>query len=278
LRGFGIAVFVGAPLLALTAPAGADDSGVANVVSAVDETTTTTVAEEPAPLEGTPTTPPTTETTLPDPTQTTVPDPVTVPETDPTTVPPETDPTTVPPETDPTTVPPTTDTTVPTTDTTAPTTDNSTPAVVTPATDPPSGGSGGSTGSAGSGSSTSKSSTDKTTTKSHDAAVVTPFFIQQTSTLTPASSLPEGTVKAVLLAVNPAPVGKAAAKMTEAVSAKLQAVLNPGRGSWGDFGSAAPRFGPWIVLLAMAWIVRVVIASILADRTAGPRRRRWTLL
>jgi hypothetical protein len=48
--------------------------------------------------------------------------------------------------------------------------------------------------------------------------------------------------------------------------------------SWGGLGAAAPRFGPWIVLLAMAWIVRTVIASILADRTAGPRRRRWTLL
>jgi hypothetical protein len=49
-------------------------------------------------------------------------------------------------------------------------------------------------------------------------------------------------------------------------------------GSLTDLGSAAPRFGPWIVLLAMAWLVRMVIASMLADRTAGPRRRRWTLL
>ena len=66
----------------------------------------------------------------------------------------------------------------------------------------------------------------------------------------------------------------------QALTARVHDVFDPraAGSTWGGFGSAAPRFAPWIVLLAMAWLVRTVIASILADRTAGPRRRRWTLL
>jgi hypothetical protein len=74
---------------------------------------------------------------------------------------------------------------------------------------------------------------------------------------------------------------EAVAKTAKALTATLGAAFDPYAGdpsSWGGLRSAAPRFGPWIVLLVMAWLVRTVIASILADRTAGPRRRRWTLL
>jgi hypothetical protein len=64
----------------------------------------------------------------------------------------------------------------------------------------------------------------------------------------------------------------------ESLSAELQQALNPHtNGPWG-LGSSAPRFLPWVVLLAVAWLVRMVAAAVLADRTAGPRRRRWTHL
>jgi hypothetical protein len=64
----------------------------------------------------------------------------------------------------------------------------------------------------------------------------------------------------------------------ESLSAELQQAINPhSDGSWG-LGSSAPRLLPWVVLLLVAWLVRMVAAAILADRTAGPRRRRWTHL
>jgi hypothetical protein len=71
----------------------------------------------------------------------------------------------------------------------------------------------------------------------------------------------------------------AAVRAGSSLSAKVQNAFDPRNadGSWG-IGSAAPRFAPWIVLLVVAWLVRMVAASVLADRTAGPRRRRWTLL
>jgi hypothetical protein len=70
------------------------------------------------------------------------------------------------------------------------------------------------------------------------------------------------------------PMGRAVA----ALSAQLGDSIRPSTdGSWG-LGSSAPRFLPWIVLLAVAWLVRMVAAAVLADRTSGPRRRRWTSL
>jgi hypothetical protein len=69
-----------------------------------------------------------------------------------------------------------------------------------------------------------------------------------------------------------------AGRAVESLSAELQQALNPHTdGPWG-LGSSAPRLLPWIVLLGVAWLVRMVAAAVLADRTAGPRRRRWTHL
>jgi hypothetical protein len=64
----------------------------------------------------------------------------------------------------------------------------------------------------------------------------------------------------------------------EKLSAEMQQAFNPHAASPWGLGSSAPRLLPWVVLLAVAWLVRMVAAAVLADRTAGPRRRRWTHL
>jgi hypothetical protein len=87
----------------------------------------------------------------------------------------------------------------------------------------------------------------------------------------------------VAVATVPAPLRHMAQDARSAgssLSAQLSDMFNGGGSdnSWGGLGSAAPRFAPWIVLLIVAWLVRTVAASVLVDRTNGPRRRRWTLL
>jgi hypothetical protein len=248
LRGFTVALLACGPVLALAAPAHGDDPlpGDTTTTVAPTDTTTDTTPDTTVPV----TTP---ETTVP----------VTTPSSDPPVD------TTDPPATDPPTDP-TSDTT---TATTAPS-NNETPApvVVTPG-DPP-GGSGTGGGSATTGGSKSTADTK------HDAAPVQRFLSLLPQEPFPIRRGDAGTLKGSFASIS-IPVGDVAdlVKLPKKLSAQLQA-LDPSAtsGSWTDIGSAAPRFGPWIVLLAMAYVVRLVIASILADRTRGPRRRRWTLL
>jgi hypothetical protein len=256
LRGFGVALFAGAPLLLLAAPARADVAVIPVDVPA----DTATTAPVPSPLEGgsTTTIPPVTD----PPPDTTVPDPVT---TVPSTLPPVE---TTTPLTD-----LTTSTTTPTPDTTAPTTvtttrqgNGSTPPVITPTNPPP-----GSGGSAGTGTGTPRKGS--AASKSHDAAPLQALVQVSSSTPPYNPNVRQAFVASFI------PQEKFV-RAAEKLGAQIQAAFDPrsAGSSWGNLGSAAPRFGPWIVLVAMAWLVRVVIASILADRTAGPRRRRWTLL
>jgi hypothetical protein len=253
LRGLAVATIASAPVLTLALPAHGED-----ILGAIDppstDVTTTTTVPEPAPLEGTPTTPPTDATT---------------PTTDVTT------PTTEAPTTDTTTAPDTTTTTEATTPTTVP---DAVPVV--PATNPPGGGSSGSTGSTRGGTQASGTATDTTKATEKDPALV--LFTVGTPQDN-ALPLAGGGVQAVA-SLFTRPVGSAAGAITAVAHGTLSAAfggdISPVSSdkTWGGLGSAGPRFAPWIVLLAMAWIVRTVIGSILADRTAGPRRRRWTLL
>jgi len=247
-----VATFVAAPVLSLAIPAHADDVlDVADPPST--DTTTTTTVPEPAPLEGTPTTTPSTEVTTP----TTE---VTVPTTEPTTD---------------TSTPPSTETTS-TTQTTTPTTVPADVPVVTPTTGPPRGGS--------SGTSTRENTrgSDAKAGGTTDAPLVllTVGSTQDSPLLPPGAG---GGFQAVI-----APFTRPLASSMKGVTAIAHGTFSATLGgdispvssdkTWGGLASAGPRFAPWIVLLAMAWIVRSVIGSILADRTAGPRRRRWTLL
>jgi hypothetical protein len=249
LRGLAVATIACAPVLMLSVPAHGEDILGAIEPPPTDPTTTTTTAPEPAPLEGTPTTPPTVVTT-------------------PTTA--VTTPTTDAPTTDASAPPETTTTTEVTTPTTVP---DAVP-VVPPSTKPPRSGSSGSTGSG-------TPANDTATAGSKDAPLVllTVGSTQDSPLLPPG----DGGVQALM-----APFTKPLATSLKGVTAVAQGTLSAAFGgdispvssdnTWGGLGSAGPRFAPWIVLLAMAWIVRTVIGSILADRTAGPRRRRWTLL
>jgi hypothetical protein len=253
LRGFTVAVLTCGPVLALAAPAHGDDP-------VPGDTTTTTVA----------TTDPTTDTTPDSTVPVTTPD-TTVPVTTPSTDPPVD--TTDPPATDPPATDPTSDTT---TATTAPS-NNETPVPVVATPGDPSGGPGSGSGSATTGG--SKSTKSPTDTK-HDAAPVRKLLSLLPQEPFNATAGDAGTMRAGFASIS-IPVGDVAdlVRLPKKLSAQLQA-FDPSStsGSWTDIGAAAPRFGPWIVLLAMAYVVRLVIASILADRTRGPRRRRWTLL
>jgi hypothetical protein len=271
LRGFAVAVVVCGPVLAFAAPAIGDDT--TSVADPPPDTTTT--VPQPSPLENPPpaTTTPSTDAT------TDVTDPTLPPVTDPT-LPPVTD-ATLPPVTD-TTQPATTDTTDTTTATsTPPSTDGSaTPVVPGSGSDPTSGT--GTKGTAG-GTTTDTVASPQTKPTSHDGSLPMKELVQQVWGAPSAAPITKPGALAAKPAVYLKPVADAAKTIGEgarALSAQLHAPWNQQNvsGSWGDLGSAAPRFGPWIILLAMAWLVRTVIASILADRTAGPRRRRWTLL
>ena len=252
LRGLAVATFAAAPVLTLAVPAHADELlNVLDAPSTDGTSTTTTTVPEPAPLEGTPTTPPSTEVTVP----TTE---VTVPTTE---------------ATVPTTTPPSTDTTSTTTDTTTATTVPAAAPVVTPTTGPPSSGS-------------SAGSTRDATTAGATKAKATKnlpeyqFFVAPTADgSNPAMTGGLQAVSAVVKTPVSVAVGGSRA-MASGLKAIFGGDISPVSSdrSFGGLASAAPRFAPWIVLLAMAWIVRTVIGSILADRTAGPRRRRWTLL
>jgi hypothetical protein len=269
LRGFAAAAVVCGPVLALSAPAlGEDTTSLADPPPA----TTTTTAPEPSPLENPPpatTAPPSTET----PTQAT--DPTTAPPATDITLPPVSD-ITLPPLNDTTTTTPgesTTDTTTATS--TPPSTDAASPVVVG-GSDPPS--------DTGSGAGTPASTTGtvpspKTALTPHDASLPFQQLVQPVfaSPLSPPGTQPGAL--AAKSAVFVKPITDAAKSIGSELSGALRAPMSPDNASsWGDLGSAAPRFGPWVILLAMAWLVRTVLASILADRTAGPRRRRWTLL
>ncbi len=222
---------------------------------------TTTTVPGPAPLENPPpaTTTPSTEA------------PADV--TDSTSAPPPTE-GTLPPATDPTTVPPAT---------TNSTTATSTPPTTGPASTPavPGADDSSSSGSDGGGTTpTGEVTSPQTPLTKHDGSLPLEELVQPMW----GSPLSAPITKPGALTAKPAvslkPVKDAMQAVGEGLGAAVRAPWNPqnASGSWGDLGSAAPRFGPWIILLAMAWLVRTVIASILADRTAGPRRRRWTLL
>jgi hypothetical protein len=251
LRGLAVATIACGPALTFALPAHGED-----LLGAVDppssDTTTTTTVPEPAPLEGTPVT--------------TLPPEVTTPTTEVTT------PTTELPTTDTTTPPDTTTTTGVTTPTTVP---EAVP-VVPPVTDPPSSGSTGTS---------TRGGTHANDTAKADAKGTTTVLLQVGSP-TDAPVVPflgEGGLTTVphLVAQPLVSTGKAVAAASRVgLSAAFGGSISPVSSdrTWGGLGSAGPRFAPWIVLLAMAWIVRTVIGSILADRTGGPRRRRWTLL
>jgi hypothetical protein len=142
--------------------------------------------------------------------------------------------------------------------------------VVTPTTGPPRGGSGGTatrdTAAAGG-----------TKTSATSNLPEFPFFVAPTVD-SPAVQ-PMGGIQAVTAVVK-TPVSAAIEGSRAGLRAIFGGDISPVSSdkTLGGLASAGPRFAPWIVLLAMAWIVRTVIGSILADRTAGPRRRRWTLL
>ncbi|MDQ1519157.1 MAG: hypothetical protein QOI55_230 [Actinomycetota bacterium] len=271
VRGFAVALFACAPVLAMTAPALGDTA----VVDPPTDTTTT------VPVDTTTTAPNPPPETLPEvttvPPDTTVTVPVTAPATDPPIVDPSTSPSSTPASTDPTTGT-TTDTSTP------PNSSGSPPPIGTPP-DPPAGG--GSTGSGTTGGTAAAPSGTKTN-PSHDASPAHKLFqlVAPQPLYSPTASSDTGTLTGNFASLRyPAAqakdVMKNFAKAGKTISASLMSPFNSQatRGvSWTDIGSAAPRFGPWIVLLAMAWLVRMVIASMLADRTAGPRRRRWTLL
>jgi hypothetical protein len=251
LRGLAVATIAVAPVLMLSVPAHGEDILGAIDPPSTDPTTTTTTVPEPAPLEGTPTTPPTE---------------VTTPSTEVTT------PTTEAPTTDTTTPPDTT--TTPSTEATTPTTVPAVAPVVPPSSGPPRSGSTGSTRGGA-------PANDTATTDTKDAPLV--LLTVGSPQDSPLAGIGDGGVQAVA-SLFTRPLGTA----KETVTAVAQGTLSAAFGgdispvstdnTWGGLGSAGPRFLPWIVLLAMAWIVRTVIGSILADRTAGPRRRRWTLL
>ncbi|MCU1426546.1 MAG: hypothetical protein JWL83_546 [Actinomycetia bacterium] len=265
LRSAAVASIALAPVLAFVMPAAHADT-----VSPTDTTVATTAA--PAVVYDVPT-------------DATIPTDTTVPTTDTTVAPPPTDPTTTtppvtdPPPTDPpttTTLPP--DTTAPTTppETTTPTTvPDSVPPVVVPTTGPPTSGGGGTGGSGGPTSSPKKKATPP-------VRRLIESFPQDLLGTT--SSQTSGPIHAVAAAISvPVNVRNGAGAVFsagETLTAQLSQAFGSGStdSSWGGLGSAAPRFGPWIVLLAVAWLARTVAASVLADRTAGPRRRRWTLL
>jgi hypothetical protein len=248
LRGLAVATIACAPVLTLALPAHGEDILGAIDPPATDVPTTTTVPE-PAPLEGTPTTPPPTDPA----TDTTVPE-VTTPTTD-----------------------VTTDTTAPPSDTTTTTTEATTPTtvpevVVPPVSKPPRGGSNAANGGG-------TKATGTAATDSKDPQVVLLTVASHDSSF----PMPAGGIK-VLPALATRSIGglvnSGATAVQDVFSARFGGDISPVSSdkTWGGLGSAGPRFAPWVVLLAMAWIVRTVIASILADRTAGPRRRRWTLL
>jgi hypothetical protein len=263
MRGLVVGALACTSLVVLSGPASGDEpDSTPTEYTAPPDTTPTTVADEPAPLEGSsPTTAPAS-----DPPPGTVPDPGTTPATDlPVDV-------TVPPVTD----PPVTDATLPpATEPTIPADGNVVPVPVTPS-DPPKGG--------GGTSATGDESDEPAGTASHDATPMQRLV----------STFPNAGIDAKVANDDGALQAMAASVVTPArdlidvpvkgmqkLHAKLrESLFDPrsARSSWGGFGAAAPRFGPWVVLLAMAWLVRTVIASILADRTGGPRRRRWTLL
>ena len=251
LRGLAVATIAAAPVLTLSAPAHADETlNVLDSPSTDTTSTTTTTVPEPAPLEGTPTTPPSTEVTVPT-TDATVPTEVTVPPT----------------------TPPSTDTTPTTTDTTTATTVPAEAPVVTPTTGPPRGGS-----SAGS----TRDNTTAGDTKANATKTLPEVQLLVGPTADSSNPVTMGGLQAVRAVVT-RPVSVAVGG-SRAMASGLKAIfggdISPVSSdkSFGGLASAGPRFAPWIVLLAMAWIVRTVIGSILADRTAGPRRRRWTLL
>jgi hypothetical protein len=260
LRGFAVALVACGPVFAFAAPAiGEDTTSVAD-----PPPDTTTTVPGPSPLENPP---PATTTTPSTETPTDVTDP-TVPTTDPTV--------------------PTTDTTLPTTadTTTDTTTATSTPSStvdawnpgVGPGSDEPPSSSGTSGSDAATATDTAQS--PKAAPTDHDASLPLKELVQPIWGSPLSAPLATPGALAAKPAVSLKPVTDAAKTIGEAVTGALRAPWSPDNASssWGDLGSAAPRFGPWIVLLAMAWLVRTVIASILADRTAGPRRRRWTLL
>jgi hypothetical protein len=149
---------------------------------------------------------------------------------------------------------------------------------VTPGNDPPSSGDGTptKTGRTASGATDDKADSDKAPVKVLLQAF-SPGAVPQN--VTGDDNVLHATAVAALLPFK-APISAAGQALDE-LRAQLGASFDPsapGTSLAGGLGSAAPRFAPWIVLLVMAWLVRMVIASVLADRTAGPRRRRWTLL
>jgi hypothetical protein len=285
-RGLAVASIALAPVLACMVPAAHAEVGTTSPTT-LDTGTTPDSATSPATYGTASTTVPTTDTTATsettdptvpttDTTGPTATDPTTVPPTDPsTTVPPVTD----PPPTDPvTTLPP--DTTPPATTppvSTPDTTPSSVPAVVVPT--PTSG-----DGSGPSGSVAAPTNVKPKATKSKSATPPMRQLVEVFPQDLGAGGKNTGPMRAVAAAISvPNSVRnriETAASASAALTAQLSDAFNPNAGdnSWGGLGSSAPRFGPWIVLLAVAWLARTVAASVLADRTAGPRRRRWTLL
>jgi len=268
-----------APALAHMGAAYGDDTGEAVEMSSADELTgtteatsssTTTVApNDPAPLED----PPPESTAPPTEPAPTTEAPTTTPSTgldiNPTLPPITLPPATTPPDTQPTT----TVTTAPSDDTGPD--DGSAPPVGAPGNDD----------DTGRGGTDGQSATRKGSGRgngSHDAAPERELFQASPQEFVALAASKDSNILTALPAVmnTPARSIKAGVGNGLELTAKALGGFDPtgSANTWGGLGSAAPRFGPWIVLLGMAWIVRTVIASILADRTAGARRRRWTLL
>jgi hypothetical protein len=287
--------FALAPLLALAVPAAADSSSgttdpTATTVAAPSTDPPTYVAQDTTPSSDPNATDPTTVDTTPST------DPPTSVDTTPSTDPPTTVDTTPPTDPPTTAAPPVTSPppTVDTTPVTAPpdTTPSTTPQVVVP----PAGSSGSSGGSSGL-SEPSLSGTGQTDTADVAAAAPKPAAAKpkakSSGGVLPAVGDMLGSLQQAILITNPnnndtftatiAPINAhqaigPAGRAVESLSAELQQALNPHTdGPWG-LGSSAPRLLPWVVLLGVAWLVRMVAAAVLADRTAGPRRRRWTHL
>ena len=78
----------------------------------------------------------------------------------------------------------------------------------------------------------------------------------------------ERSVSAVASSVSGKAATAAAAKNTDLYAKAVAGTLDPlsSDGAWSTFGSAAGRFGPWVALLGLAFVMEAVARSALRDK------------